>query len=225
MLVRANAGGGTSWVWLWQGGRIGSRTGGRRDWLSSRGHYGCAHPHSADVKCRVMVCCAMLCHFFAGADLKTIAATLKPAKELKWLVLRTAGVVGELSCDIILPSLSLLSLTRNGIMVRWMLFLCHKSVCACLCGSCRCAHPVLNPSCLSPADASFFAFPSLASRSSPNHHTGPDSRVLHAVNHPEAPVPLRQQPDRTTARVLSRQRTAALLCAQPGMCSAVSLGL
>lgn len=53
----------------------------------------------------------------AGADLKTIGAALAPAKELKWLVLRTAGVVGDLSCDIILPTLSLLSLTRNGITV------------------------------------------------------------------------------------------------------------
>jgi hypothetical protein len=53
----------------------------------------------------------------AGATLKTIAAALEPAKELKWLVLRTAGVVGNLECDIMLPTLSLLSLTRNGIQV------------------------------------------------------------------------------------------------------------
>jgi hypothetical protein len=33
-------------------------------------------------------------------------------------VLHTAGIVGDLSCDILLPSLSLLSLTRNGITVR-----------------------------------------------------------------------------------------------------------
>lgn len=57
-------------------------------------------------------CCAV-----AGANLKTIAAALEPAKELKWLVLRTAGVVGNLECDIILPTLTLLSLTRNGLMV------------------------------------------------------------------------------------------------------------
>lgn len=61
--------------------------------------------------------CAVSCCACAGADLKTVAAALEPAKELKWLVLRTAGVIGELSCDIILPSLSLLSLTRNGITV------------------------------------------------------------------------------------------------------------
>jgi hypothetical protein len=62
------------------------------------------------VPCRAVPC-------YAGANLKTIAAALEPAKELKWLVLRTAGVVGELSCDILLPHLSLLSLTRNGISV------------------------------------------------------------------------------------------------------------
>jgi hypothetical protein len=64
---------------------------------------------------RAVPCRAVPC--YAGANLKTIAAALEPAKELKWLVLRTAGVVGELSCDILLPHLSLLSLTRNGISV------------------------------------------------------------------------------------------------------------
>uniref|UniRef100_A0A383WD12 Malectin-like domain-containing protein n=1 Tax=Tetradesmus obliquus TaxID=3088 RepID=A0A383WD12_TETOB len=48
-----------------------------------------------------------------GADLPTIGKALAPATQLKWLVLRTAGLQGELSCDIILPSVQLLSLTRN----------------------------------------------------------------------------------------------------------------
>lgn len=59
-----------------------------------------------------------MCDSSAGATLKTIGAALAPAKDLKWLVLRTAGVVGNLECDVILPSLHLLSLTRNGILVR-----------------------------------------------------------------------------------------------------------
>jgi hypothetical protein len=45
-------------------------------------------------------------------------------------VLRTAGVIGELSCDIILPSLNLLSLTRNGITVSSRSFLLqHHASC------------------------------------------------------------------------------------------------
>lgn len=52
-----------------------------------------------------------------GADLPTIGKALAPATQLKWLVLRTAGLQGELSCDIILPSLQLLSLTRNRLTV------------------------------------------------------------------------------------------------------------
>lgn len=55
--------------------------------------------------------------FCPGADLPTIGKALAPAKQLRWLVLRTAGVVGDLSCHIILPSLHLLSLTRNGLTV------------------------------------------------------------------------------------------------------------
>jgi hypothetical protein len=54
---------------------------------------------------------------FTGADLPTIGKALAPATQLKWLVLRTAGVEGDLACDIILPSLQLLSLTRNGLTV------------------------------------------------------------------------------------------------------------
>eukprot|EP00878_Enallax_costatus_P025108 GHUV01026831.1.p1 GENE.GHUV01026831.1~~GHUV01026831.1.p1 ORF type:complete len:723 (+),score=195.48 GHUV01026831.1:793-2961(+) len=50
-----------------------------------------------------------------GADLPTIAQALAPATKLQWLVLRTANIVGQLSCDIILPSLQLLSLTRNSL--------------------------------------------------------------------------------------------------------------
>jgi hypothetical protein len=56
-------------------------------------------------------------HLYAGADLPTIGKALAPAKQLKWLVLRTAGLKGDLSCDIILPSMQLLSLTRNGLTV------------------------------------------------------------------------------------------------------------
>lgn len=54
---------------------------------------------------------------YPGADLPTIAKELAPATKLQWLVLRTADIVGQLSCDIILPSLELLSLTRNGLTV------------------------------------------------------------------------------------------------------------
>jgi hypothetical protein len=74
----------------------------------------------------------------AGADLPTIAKALAPAKQLKWLVLRTAGVKGELSCDIVLPELSLLSLTRNAITVRswWRAGVC-VCVCVCVCACVR----------------------------------------------------------------------------------------
>ncbi|KAF6253460.1 hypothetical protein COO60DRAFT_419479 [Scenedesmus sp. NREL 46B-D3] len=50
-----------------------------------------------------------------GADLPTIGKALAPATQLRWLVLRTAGLQGDLTCDIILPGLQLLSLTRNGL--------------------------------------------------------------------------------------------------------------
>lgn len=43
---------------------------------------------------------------------------LAPAAKLKWLVLRTSGLLGDISCDILLPGLTLLSLTRNGLTVH-----------------------------------------------------------------------------------------------------------
>lgn len=119
--------------------------------LSTRSSISCVsckiHLPCASADSLWCVRCDMLCCALTGADLKTVAAALKPAKELRWLVLRTAGVIGELSCDIILPSLNLLSLTRNGITVssRFLCGLPSNADRPCLNTSAACAEHMRMP--------------------------------------------------------------------------------
>jgi hypothetical protein len=67
-------------------------------------------------------------------------------------VLRTAGVNGKLSCDIILPTLNLLSLTRNGVTVscRCTPYPCVFQAMYCSCNEHVAQHSTTRHMCIAP---------------------------------------------------------------------------